>query len=368
MTTAELKEISREILTLTKELILFKTTADRPDELIKCIEFIKNYFDNSHFVVRDFNFKHKPSLFISFNKRKKQDLILNGHIDVVPGSDSQFIPKVEGNLLFGRGSGDMKAAVAAMMVLMKHLAKLKKPPKVGLMIVSDEEIGGENGTAKLLKLGFSSKFCFTGESSVGYFPLVTKHKGCVQVKITAYGSSSHSSRPWQGNNAINKLINQYKALIEEFTLATSKHKWHVSVNPTSFVAESAPNVTPSKAEIVLDIRTNEEFTNRKIINILKKHKIKYKKIMDGPMMFNSNKHVYIKSLKRCAERVLKKKVKYIKSCGGSDSKFFTAKNIPSVNLGPVAKNVHKHNEYVEIDSLEKFYHILSLFVQVNFMK
>lgn len=350
------------IIKLTKELIKFRTTENRVLQLRKCIDYIKEYLDSSDVIIREFCYKDKPSLFISFNKRRRQQLILNGHIDVVEGYDSQFVPVVTGNKLFGRGSADMKGSVAAMIVLMKALSR--KKPKVALMIVSDEEVGGLDGTKHLVRKGFIGDFAITGETS--RFNLETKHKGMLRVKLIAYGSSSHASRPWLGSNAIEKLMRQYYKLRDVVPTATPKHKWLPSINPTNFVATGPYNVTPSKAEMVLDIRTTEEFSNRKVIETLKRLNIKYKKILDGNFMDNEKKNHHIKSLKKITEGVLGRKVKYIKSCGGSDTRFFTEKGIPAVNFGPIGTNHHKHNEFVELDSIMPYYNILKKFVYSNF--
>ena len=357
-------ELREEIIALSKELIKFRTTEERIDELKACINYIKAYFKDENVTVREFCYKEKPSLIIRFNKRKRQDLILNGHIDVVEGNDSQFVLEQNGSRLFARGSSDMKIAVATMMILMRNLSKAKNPPLVGLMIVSDEEIGGFNGTRRLLQRGYSAKFAVTGETSK--FNLETKHKGSLQVRLTAYGRHSHASRPWLGENAIEKLFRQYQKITAEIPTATVKHKWLPSVNPTNFISAGPYNVTPAKAEMVLDIRTTEEFSNRKILNTLKKLNIKYKKILDSGMLYNINRNEYIKSLKQITQRVLGKKVKYIKSSGGSDTKFFTEKGIPAVNFGPVGRNHHKTNEYLEIGSIEPYYKILEKFIHEKF--
>jgi succinyl-diaminopimelate desuccinylase len=361
MSEKDHKEILDEIVKLTKELILFRTTEDRKEELNKCIAFIKNYFNGSNVKIDEFNFKDKPSLFISFNGKKKQTLILNGHIDVVEGFDSQFVPEEKDGKIFGRGANDMKASVAVMIVLMKHLSEKKNPPKVGLMLVSDEEIGGDNGTKILLKKGYKANFCLIGEPSK--FHVETKHKGVLQVKVKAYGSSSHSSRPWLGDNAIEKMMKQYKRLINEVPVATRKHKWLTSINPTNIIAQGPYNVTPSKAEMIMDIRTSEEYTNKKIMELMKKCGMKFTLLRNAPMMLNKKKNKDMRTLKKIAEKVLDKKVKYIKSCGGSDGRYFTGKNIPTVNFGPYGKNHHKAGEHMEITCLDQYYKILEKFIQ-----
>lgn len=355
------RSTTNEVIGLAQKLIRFRTTSDRIDQIRKCIGFIKDYFADSNVVIREHAYGDYPSLFITFNKRKKQSLILNGHIDVVEGFDSQFIPKKEDGKIYARGSNDMKASVATMMVIMKNLSRKRKPPKVGLMIVSDEETGSLNGSKKLVKRGYTADFCIVGEPSKFY--LETKHKGCIQAKITAYGRKSHSSRPWQGKNAIEILMRQYHSLLDEVDTATRKKRWLPTINPTNIIAEGPYNVTPSKAEMILDIRTNEDVTNSKMIALFKKLNFKYKLILNAPMMYNKKKNDDTRYLKKLVEHELGKKVKYIKSSGGTDGRYFTEKGVQTVVLGPRGKNHHKNNEYVEIKSLKMFYNVLDKFIE-----
>ena len=361
------RKTTKEIIDLTQKLISFKTTHDNKEELIACINFIKEYYFNSKVFISEFTFKGFPCLFIATNKRKRQDLILNGHIDVVPGNETQFHATVETGKLFGRGAYDMKTQVATMMVLLKNLSNNKILPKVGLMIVSDEEVGGPYCTRLMIKKGYKSHFALIGEPT--NFHLETKHKGLLVVQLLAYGAHSHGARPWSGRNAIEKLWKQYTRFVNDIEIqATSKHKWHISVNPTSFIAEGPFNMTPSRAEMTLDIRTTEDFNMNKVIQILRKNKIKYKVLVKGSMLLNRGKNQIMKSLKKITEKELHKRVKYIKSCGSSDGRFFSEQNIPSINFGMAGKNHHKSTEYVKIGSIGSYYRILDKFVKENFSK
>ena len=69
-------------------------------------------------------------------------IVFNGHVDVVSGKPHQFIPRVEGDRLYGRGAADMKGGVVAMMEAFIALNCSKLNCKVMLQPVSDEEIGG----------------------------------------------------------------------------------------------------------------------------------------------------------------------------------------------------------------------------------
>src|SRR3989338_3154557 len=148
-----------EIIGLTKQLISFRTTADRTDEIKKCIDFIQKSLRGQDLYVKRHESNGKLSLWISFNRKKKQKIILNCHIDIVDGQDAQFQGKVKNNILYGKGAYDMKAAAAIFMTLMKHFSQMKNKPSIGLMVVSDEETGGLNGTKYLIKKGYKCDFC-----------------------------------------------------------------------------------------------------------------------------------------------------------------------------------------------------------------
>jgi succinyl-diaminopimelate desuccinylase len=347
-----------EVLDVTKRLISFRSTADRPSEIRACIDYVKDYFSDTPLLVREFTFAGKPALVISFNRRKRFKLLLNGHIDVVDGNETQFTAVEKDGRLYGRGTNDMKGSVATMMVLMRRTAAKGLKLDVGLLIVSDEEIGGK-GTAEFARRGYLADFLIFGEPTK--LRIETKHKGVMMVTVTAYGSSSHGSRPWLGNNAIEKLIRQLQKLHEEIPQATRSNKWLPTVNVTSFMSDFPPNVTPSKAEMTLDIRTTEEWSNRRVKAIFKKLKLKYKILFEGAMLTNKRKVEQIRKLRTIADRVVGKKRKYVKSCGSTDARYYHGKGVPVAVIGPTGDNHHKQNEYVEIDALGKFYRILKTY-------
>ncbi|MFW5879967.1 MAG: M20/M25/M40 family metallo-hydrolase, partial [bacterium] len=80
---------------------------------------------------------------------KKSQILLNSHVDVVPGRAEQFIPKIFSNKMYGRGAADALGCAVSMIVCAQELKTLDK--NVGLMIVSDEEAGGLYGTKHILE-------------------------------------------------------------------------------------------------------------------------------------------------------------------------------------------------------------------------
>ncbi|MBN1386486.1 M20 family metallopeptidase [Candidatus Woesearchaeota archaeon] len=347
------KETLKEIVGLASQLISYRTTEDKIEELGKCMDFIQSYFEGPDFFVKRFESKQRPILWVAFNKRKKQKVILNCHMDVVEGQSTQFNAEVKEGKLFGRGSSDMKGAVAIFMHLMKHFSRMKKKPGIGLMVVADEEIGGHDGTKYLIRKGYRSDFGLTGETSKGNIEV--KHKGSLQVLLKAYGRASHGSRPWLGRNAIDILIRQYQKIMDEIPQAKNNNQWLPTVNVTNFISQNPPNVTPSKAEMILDIRTTPDFDSKKVLAVLRKNKIRYKKLLEADILDTKPRNKHVQELRKIATRRIGRRVKLIRSSGGSDTRFFYKRGIPAVNFGPSGKGHHTTKEYLELKSVMPYY-------------
>ena len=112
-----------EIIELTKKFIEIHSVDVNEKGLEETIAFARNQL--SEFTIQEFISNGKPSLLIHNAKpdTKHFKIILNGHLDVVPGEKKQFKPYIRGGKLFGRGAYDMKAATAVILLLFKHLAK-----------------------------------------------------------------------------------------------------------------------------------------------------------------------------------------------------------------------------------------------------
>src|SRR5918911_1597844 len=76
---------------------------------------------------------------------------------------AQLQPEVRDGRIYGRASQDMKGSGAVLLRLMRDLAALPEPPDVGFMFVSDEEIGGEDGTGYLAQQGWGCGFFLAAE-------------------------------------------------------------------------------------------------------------------------------------------------------------------------------------------------------------
>src|SRR5258708_4570107 len=191
----------------------------------------------------------------------KAPLCRTGRIDVVPlgsnaGSRDPFAGETRGDRLYGRGSSDMKAGVAAMLLAAKSLAKkLSGTPGIVLVLTAAEEGGciGSYHLAQTQLLG-SAGAMIVGEPTSNY-PYVG-HKGSLKFYAGFRGTSAHGSMPELGVNAIYKAARAVSKL-EGFDFAQPAHPvmGRPTMNVGTFEGGQGVNMVPDAASVGVDIRT-----------------------------------------------------------------------------------------------------------------
>jgi len=286
-------------------------------------------------------------------------LVLNGHIDVVPGSERQFQPYIEEGKLYGRGSYDMIGACAVMIMLMCEL--VRKPPdiQIVLTISSTEETAGAYCTKHMISCGYTGDFAICGEPT--NLRISVMSKGVFRVRITVRGKSAHASRPWLGENALLKAVELFHQ-IEQLPFAHSKNKYFdgASINLSRLSGGTVINQVPESAEIVLDIRfvpgdSPEEMLSQ--INSLKGD-FSVEVIRTGAAVMVSEQNKYLKTLEQITRKYTGADDILMAQHGAADTIFFQEKGIPSVEFGLTGAGHHGSQEFIFMDSLEIYRSIL----------
>ena len=130
-------------------------------------------------------------------------LMLAGHMDTVPFRPDQKATLAafqEGGVLYGRGSCDMKGAIAAQIEAAARFAKHSLERPLTLAFTSDEEVGCLGAKALLGTSLLQSRYAIVGEPTS--LKPVRMHKGYFGAEITLHGTAAHSSRPRQGRSVI----------------------------------------------------------------------------------------------------------------------------------------------------------------------
>src|SRR5262249_42766322 len=139
----------------------------RAEELAAAAAFVRGWLESREIEVREHAHNGLPVLIAEVGAPGSGDaptVILHGHLDVVPGLQDQYEPRVGGDRLIGRGAYDMKGGLAAMMCAVKDCAGQDRV-RVRFLCVPDEEAEDVDArsTDELVRAGMSGDFAVTGE-------------------------------------------------------------------------------------------------------------------------------------------------------------------------------------------------------------
>lgn len=349
-------------LELTKKLMAFHTTAENKEALSNALELVKN--ELKEFQIEAFENNGVKSL-LAHNAKpgtKHFKVIFNAHIDVVHAHKNQFQAVEKDGKLYGRGSYDMKAATAIMIEVFKKVAN-KLPYSVALQIVTDEELGGFDGTAYQIKQGIRADFVIGGDCASN-FNIINQSKGVAFVCLRASGVKSHGAYPWRGENALWKIHKALAALHKKFPVP-DQEVWESTMNLSQIETHNpVKNRVPDQASAFLDFRfipEDEHTIMEKIIQIVSPHVEVEVKFKDNPENTSSTDQ-YVTLLKKTAENIIKKPVGFIATHGSSDIRHFKKVDCAGVEFGPIGNHQHADDESVDIQSLQDYYHVLKQFL------
>lgn len=354
----------KELVDLVKNLISYQSTADKPDEINNCLKLIEDKF-GYFFYVKRYKFKGRPMLVLSTSTSKNLDIIISGHVDVVPAKESAFLSKEINGKIYGRGAIDMKSAIVACLFAVQKYIKEKGRAKLAIVITSDEELDGLSTKWLLEKKKYQAKLAILPDGG-DETKLILKQKGFWQIRIMIKGKSVHASTPWNGSNPFEKGFNLYKKLLSKFPLPTNDGQWKTSISLTKIEGGKAINQIPDLAIFYFDIRYTDEIVKRKIakelISFLGKEAIIEIISHNGVFVADKNNPFIIK-LKKAIQKELRKKVCFISECGTSDAVFFSEQGIPAILFRPQGHGAHRDGEWVDIKSLIHFKSVI-----FNFLK
>jgi acetylornithine deacetylase len=331
----ELERTKREIIMGSKEilkkLVGFNTINDK--ENIGIINFIEQYLEEYGFKT-----EYKSNCLVMSNSDDCNIGFL-GHTDTVSySSDWTFKPfeltELDGRL-YGLGTCDMKGAIAAILSSISKIDFSKTKQGIKLFFTYDEELGF-SGIRELIdkKISFP-KNIIVGEPT--YNEVINASKGLLELKITFMGLSSHSSKPEEGVNAIEKcvvFINQLKDYYNKLKKETIDSKY-ATMNIGIISGGRSLNIVPDTCELKMDFRTISKKQNEKIIKTINKliGKNATCEVINSVEPFisdfnNINMSDYI-----------------------TEASFIKSDNKLILGVGPI--NAHKKDEFITVDSLNK---------------
>jgi succinyl-diaminopimelate desuccinylase len=357
--------LRNDLITLTTHLIRFRSTADQPGQLVAAIDYVGHYLSTAAGLsVHRSERNGKPAIVATLQQTRRPELLLNGHLDVVAAQPGQFEPQLRGNRIYGRGAQDMKGSVAVLMRLMKDLMKLEQRPNIGVQFVSDEEIGGADGTQRLLaEKDWRCDFFIAAEPTD--MRICHQQKAALWVKLSIPGTPAHASRPWEGNNPIMALCTGLETLKQRFPIL-AREEWKTTITPTmARSAESSSNQIPTELSLMLDIRHIVEDTTESLLEAIHESFPTAQIVSQRsvrPLVTDAETPA-LKSLANITEEIRGEPTRVYREHFSSDARFYSEANIPAICFGPAGQGLHSAEEWVDIDSLVQFYDVLYAYIR-----
>jgi len=349
-------------------LLAIPSTADRPDDLYRALAFVLD-FVGPEFTVEQFESGGKPSalLYRATERPPRFRIILNGHLDVVPASTSQFRPRLDGARLYARGAQDMKVSALVEAQVFRELAAIVPYP-LALQLVTDEEVGGRDGTLHQIEQGVTGEFVIIGEFSG--LRLATDSKGMITATLRAVGRTGHSAYQWQGDNALVKLEHSLTRLLTAYPIATEE-AWRTTVNVARIeTPNQARNQIPALAEAWLDIRFPPEDTNLngKSVEQLTAYLASFCEPGVSPVIDHADPPHHADRY-RPEMRALRQAVRgqgygadFLRKHGAADGRFYYQRGIDAVIFGVGGDGLHGSDEYVDTMTIGPYYQALREFL------
>ncbi|HIG43134.1 MAG: ArgE/DapE family deacylase [bacterium] len=321
-----------------------------------------------------------------------KSLILNGHIDVVPvgpldmWEHPPFEPHVDGDWLYGRGSGDMKAGIGANIFALDALKAIGYQPAatVYLQSVTEEECTG-NGALSALVRGYKADAAIIPEPMNDY--LVRTNIGVIWFKVHVKGRPVHVADASSGANAIDAAAYLISAL-KEF----EKKRNALKSNYPHFANLDKPiNVNVGKIEggdwassvpawCTFDVRTalypGEDARQgaREIEDFLRNVSGNHPFLSNNPPEVEFNGFMAEgyelepgseaeSTLSLAHKTVYQRDLEAVTSLAYLDGRVFVLyDNTPCLVYGPTSGNIHGFDEKVSISSIEKVTSTIALYI------
>ena len=362
-----------EITNLAQELI--KIPSDETAGEKEVCEYLESYLKSLGMkVLLQKVLPNRPNIIAEvIGDEVGKSIMFNGHVDTVPVGDIKkwsmdpYSAIIKDNKLFGRGSTDMKGAIASMIIAMKFIMNNveKFNGKIIFTGVMAEETTGL-GTQKIVEENIKTDMAVVGEPSDE--KIYRAHKGTMWFNLSTYGKLEHSSESnSESNNAIinmMKLIMEINEISKELETIENNLVGHPSINIGLIDGGTKQNMIADSCRISIDRRTLPE---EKTDEILDKLRIRLDGLrsLDDRLTFDleidtireavevAESEQIVQEVKNALNKVINKNPTISGMKATTDMSILVNQgNIPSVIYGPgFIKQAHTVDEFIEVKRL-----------------
>jgi acetylornithine deacetylase/succinyl-diaminopimelate desuccinylase family protein len=302
-------------------------------------------------------------------------LYFHGHYDVVPAvHEEQFQPYGRDGRLYGRGSSDMKGGIAAMIYALRALKERRIPlaGRVALMLVPDEETGGDRGSRALVEmelLGRDGVGMLTAEPTDG--AIWNAHRGAISLSVTVHGRPAHVGLHYLGVNAFEQMLRVADVLSElKREVAARQTGYHIepeaargSILMMGGRSEGGSNfnLVPESCMFTVDRRINPEedlaSEKQRLLDVFDRLRqegidLEVDIFQEAPSAGIDEQHSLAQALARNVARVTGQAPSFALCPGLLETRWYAQRGVPAFAYGPGLLTVsHGPEEYIPIENL-----------------
>ena len=364
-----------DVIELAQELIARPSVT--PDDA-GCQDLIAERLRKAGFAIEHLPFGPVKNLWASHGSGSPVFVFL-GHTDVVPTgpvdawASDPFVPNIRDGKLYGRGAADMKGSVAAFVLALEEFVARHPHHRgtVALLLTSDEEGDAVDGVRRVVEhfraSGQHIDYCLTGEPSskerLGDLLRVGR-RGTLSGTLTVRGIQGHVAYPEKARNPIHQAMPALTELCARRWDEGFPREGDSLFPPSSFqisnihAGTGANNVIPGTCEVVFNFRYNPGWRaaelEREVHATLDRHGLEYSIAWHrGGEPFLTGEGV----LRRAAREVMIERCGVVpdENTGGgtSDARFIAPMGAEVVEMGPINASIHKVDEHVAVDELQR---------------
>lgn len=337
----EIKEYAAEAVGLLKRLIATpsvsrdeKAAADIMEAQLKVYGFdVKREANNVWTCSPDFD-EALPTV------------LLNAHIDTVKPVKSwslePFRPILKDGKLYGLGSNDCGGGLVSLLQTFRILSMKRRNFNLIYLASAEEEVSGKDGISRVLPLMPKIDVAIVGEPT-GMQPAVAE-KGLMVLDVIARGKSGHAARN-EGVNAIYEALDDIEWIRNYKFPKVSEFLGPVKMQLTVINAGTQHNVVPDECKMLVDVRTNELYSNEEVFEIIRKH-VRSEVVAHSFRLGSSRIDVDHPLIRRC-------KAMGMQPFGSPTLSDQALMPFPSFKLGPgESSRSHSADEFIKVSEIE----------------
>ncbi len=354
-------------LDLTRRLVAFDTI-NPPGKEAACFKYLASLLEPAGYVLTWHDWRpNRPNLIARLpatEPAKRAPLVYSGHVDTVPLGQAKwsvdpFAGEIREGRLYGRGTSDMKAGVAAFVVAALRLAEIpERHAEIQLIITSGEETGCE-GALALAETNLLEDAAALIIAEPTDNRALCGHKGALWVNLVHEGVTAHGSMPDKGRNAIFAAVESIERLrSHDFGIKPHQVMGGPTLNVGNMSAGLNVNSVPDLARVGVDIRSVVGQTNAQIradLQQLLGDQVRLEPLTDMDNVYTDFDDPWMESVFAVSEEVLGTAPEVATATYFTDASVLKPAmgNPPTLIMGPgTMAMAHQTDEYCEVALLD----------------